>query len=276
MGLTAIKNKIKWVLKRHPLLYYTRFALIAKNHKAPISTLPIFSDWNKKEDVHPLFYEVNSKINLDPNADELDKALAIATYLRLNIKGGRGLGLSSNKTLELMLAGKGGVCSDFSQIFNLFCLINDIKGREWGSVEKFYNPEHGHTFNEIYSTNLGKYILIDVKKSIRFEDEQQNPLGAVELFMHLKNGGQIKHIHFSPYICNKIGNVRYIYSKGTIAFVISNYDNKVYDEYLNKYQDQFPSFLINAMLIILRKNYNLLFVLDDYRSKLFPTKKKTA
>ncbi len=31
-----------------------------------------------------------------------------------------------------MINGEGGVCSDFSQIYSNFCVINDIKVKEWG------------------------------------------------------------------------------------------------------------------------------------------------
>ena len=44
-----------------------------------------------------------------------------------------GLSVPSEEALKIMLAGKGGVCSDMVQIFNNFCVINDIKVREWGA-----------------------------------------------------------------------------------------------------------------------------------------------
>lgn len=259
------------------MLYYIRFVLICKNHKGKVCDLPSFNDFNRKEDVHPLFYQVNAEIPFLRTADEFEKATAIATYLRDHIKGGRGLGLSSNKTLELMLDGKGGVCSDFSQIFNVFCLVNDIKIREWGSVEKFYNPHLGHTFNEIYSSTLKKWVLLDTRKNIYFKaSDDAIPMSVVELFTYLKEGNLLKPYYFSDYVCKNMHRIGKTYSKDTIAFVISNYDNKVYDKFLNKFQDRFPSFFINALLILLRKNYNFIFVFDNYKAKLLPSFKKTA
>jgi len=235
--------------------------------------LPVFNDINKKEDAPSLFLKVNEKIPLEPEMDEFDKARAIAVYLRKQIPGGRGLGLSSNKALELMLAGDGGVCSDFSQIFNEFCVINDIKVREWGTVEKFYNPMFGHTFNEIFSTRLNKWIVIDVGKNLFYKGDGDEPLSVIELFPYLRNGNQIKYEHFSDHVCIDLYKIDKTYSKFTIPFVISNYNNKEYDHYLNRYQYRMPSFMINALMIVLGKNYKFIFVLDNYRTKLLQFKK---
>lgn len=61
------------------------------------------------------------------------------------MKGGAVLGLSSKKTLEIMLARQGGVCSDFSQIFNIFCFINRIRVRECGCIDPLYKVLCGNS-----------------------------------------------------------------------------------------------------------------------------------
>jgi hypothetical protein len=99
----------------------------------------LFQRHQYKDSIPARYFEVNRSMNLNPEMETLEKALEIGRYLRANVKGGRGLGLSSEQTLEKMLGEKGGVCSDFSQIFCIFCLINDIKVKEWGCVDGLYN-----------------------------------------------------------------------------------------------------------------------------------------
>ncbi|RZJ36159.1 MAG: transglutaminase domain-containing protein [Flavobacterium sp.] len=270
MEIKQIKTKLAWIVRRHPLLYYIRFLLISRNYKENPLHLPAFNDINNPADADSLFYEVNSEIDIANGADEVDKSLAIARFLYTKHKyRGRGLGLSSNKSLRLIYNREAGVCSDHSQIFNVFCLINNIKVREWGIVDKLYRSDYGHTFNEIYSARLQKWIMIDVWKGILFTDGVPGsvPFSAVELFLHLRNGNAL---HFVQFVDKLTGEDRIykLYSAKTIPFLIDNYDNKVYDHYLNKYQDRYPSFLINAFLILLGKNYRFLFPLDNYKEKL--------
>lgn len=269
----SLQRKIKWLLTRHPILYYIRFAIICRNAK-PTEELPEFGNFNQKKDVPEIFRRVNSEMAISTTKGTLDHALQMARYLRKAIKGGRGLGLSSDKSLELMLEGKGGICSDYSQMFNVFCLLNDIRVREWGIVEKFYNPIYGHTFNEVFASELNKWIAIDFQKNLYFiGSENDDPLSAIELFKYLRAGNALKYIHFSDHVCIDMHKIAITYSKRTIPFVISRYDNKVYDHYLNKFQDRYPPFVINAMMIVLGKNYQFVFPLDDYRKKFFKDKK---
>jgi hypothetical protein len=274
--LASIRQKFKWLVTRHPMLYYVRFAMICKNYKGKTEALPTFADRNRKEDVAPVFLKVNSEIPLDNNGDGFEKTMEISRWLRFKIKGGRGLGLSSDKALEMMLDGQGGICSDYSQMLNVFCLINDIPVREWGTVEKFYNPVRGHNYNEIWSEKRQKWIAIDFQKNLWFKKTGENePLSVIELFAYLRGGNELAYEYFSDWRCIDMYKIDKTYSKNSIPFLIANYDNKVYDHYLNKYQDRYPSFVINAMMILMRKNYNFLFVMDNYKRKLFPSSKKT-
>jgi hypothetical protein len=249
--------------------------MICRNYKGKPENLPTFNDTNRKEDVAPLFFEVNGKIPIQPEMDAFEKTLAISRWLRHQIQGGRGLGLSSGKSLQMMLEGQGGVCSDYSQMLNIFCIINDIPVREWGTVERFYNPMRGHNFNEIYSERLGKWIAIDFQKNLWFtKPGTDTPLSVIELFTSLREGNELAYEYFSDWRCIDMYKVDKTFSKESIPFLITGYDNSVYDHYLNKYQHRFPSFVINAMMILMRKNYHFLFVMDDYRRKLFRWSKK--
>src|SRR6476620_9562432 len=207
--MNPFSGTLRRIIFRHPLVYYSRYILLSKNCKVKsVDGVGCFNDVNNIDDVPKVYFEINSKIGLAPDADELEKALAIGTYLRMNIKGGHGLGLSSEETLTKMLAGIGGVCSDFSQIFNIFCFINGIKVKEWGCIDRFYKSQFGHSFNEIYSQKEQKWIAIDIHKSILFRDsEAKTLLSSVELFGHLRKNKKVEHVFFSGYMPEEIGRI---------------------------------------------------------------------
>lgn len=264
-----IKNKVSKIITRHPILYYIRYLLISKNHNQKCSdNIGCFNDSNSIEDVPLLFFEINKKINLPSSLDEFDKAILIANYLNKNSKAGQGLGLSSKITLEKLINGKGGVCSDFSLLFSVFCLINNIKVKEWGCTDKLYKSEFGHSFNEIYSTKQSKWIAIDSQKGIYFINNQMTPLSTIELFEYLRLGNDLEYILFSVYNPKNIVRLNSVYSKITIPFIINNYNLKINDYYLDKYQNKYPLLLINILLILKRKNHNFIFILDNYKKRL--------
>ena len=264
-------TKASKIILRHPFLYLMRYILLSKNNQGEsVDAVGCFNDVNTVLEIPKVYFDINQQINLHQETDELEKAIEIGRFLRKNISGGAGLGLSSEQTLQKMLDGKGGVCSDFSQIFNIFCLINQIKVKEWGCIDRFYNTRFGHSFNEIYSTAKKKWIAIDIHKSVIFAGpDNVNPLSALELFTSLRNGNQLNFILFSAYIPIKLERIYSVYSKTTIPFVISNYKNKVYDYFLNKFK-KYPPFMINGLMILLGKNHDFVFMLDNYKVKLLP------
>ncbi|CAM3368017.1 hypothetical protein FLLO111716_06605 [Flavobacterium longum] len=271
----GIRKKIKWLLTRHPLLYYIRFVLICRNYRGKIEDLPTFNDINKKEEVAPIYRETNAQIPFEPNMDGFEKTLLICDWLRHRIKGGRGLGLASDESLRLMLDGKGGICSDYSQMLNVFCLLNDIRVREWGTVEKFYNAMHGHNYNEVWSEKRQQWIAIDFQKNLWFHKaNEKKPLSVIELFTYLREGNAVCYEYFSDWRCIDMYKIGKTYSGNSIPFLITRYNNKVYDQYLNKYK-KLPPFVVNAMMILLGKNYQFLFVMDNYKRKLFAPSKKS-
>lgn len=265
-----LTKKITSIFLRHPLLYYLRYSIISRNAKGPaVENIGCFNDCNKLEHLPKLFFEVNAKINIDASLPEFEKAIIIATFLRTSISGGRGLGLSSENTLTKMLADKGGVCSDFSQIFNIFCMINAIKVKEWGCIDRFYKTQFGHSFNEFYDSKLQKWIAIDIHKGILFQNRKEKTFYSVmELFGSLRAGETLQCHFFSDYVPPKLERISFVYCEKTIPFVISNYCNKSNDLYIKCFQKILPPFAINALLILTGKNPNFIFVLDNYRLKL--------
>ena len=238
--------------------------MICENISKDLKDSNCFNTLNKKEDVAPIFLQTFAKIELDGKTD-LEKSVTISKFLTQNIIGGPGLGLSSDVALYKMLNDRAGVCSDFSQIYNVFCLLADIKVREYGVVEKFYNPQFGHTFNEIYSNELQKWVMLDVGKGIYYKNrDTQQPLSATEIFLQLRNAQEPEIVYFTQRIDDD-KRLDQIYSAESIPFLISNYNNKTYDYYFNKYQDKVPGFLINFLLILVRKNFKFSFMLDNYK-----------
>ncbi len=255
---------------RHPVLYYIRYLLLAKNSDRNDSDNLGRFDWiNSPADVPDLFHEVNKEIAVDSNADDFLKALQIAAFLRNKTPVGPALSSSSERTLRGMLYGKGGVCSDFSMVFNQFCLLNKIPSKEWNCVDRFYKTTYGHTFNEIYSKELEKWIAIDAHKGIYFVDDHEVPLSVVDLFEGLRQDQLLNLRFISEYRPLRPERLSYVFSKTAIPFLTHNYKSAVNDYYLEKFRN-LPTFVINAMLILLRQNYSFIFILDDYKQKLLP------
>lgn len=267
------KEKIKWMLKRHPLLYYSRYILLSKNFRGKdLDGVGCYNDINPKDEIPQLYFEVNSRIPFTPGMDAFDKAIAIATYLRLHIPGGPGLSLSSEKTLRAMIDNKGGVCNDFSQIFNNFCVINDIRVKEWNCVHDFFTTEYGHTFNEIFHPERNKWITIDVHQAFYMTaQDDPTPLSTLEVFTRLRSGQPNTFRFFiAGHEPKSLERLNKIYAQTTIPFLTVNYRNRVVDKYLDKFAGKYPVFVITSIMIVLRKSFGFLFVMDNYKVKLLP------
>lgn len=254
-----------WYFRRHPLLYKIRFRLLSKRSSSDCIERFSYNDINKKTDIPKIYHELNSLIfnQLQSEPQDLNKAKHIAAWLRNNIKGGPGLGKSSATALRKMMDGEGGVCSDFSQVFNNFCVINDLKVKEWG-LKILSNDtaiSGGHAFNEVYSKELQKWVLIDVSKSILFYDGNQGiPLSVFEIVQLKKDNKKISFSSFNDQIIteNKRINDLYVTSDFS-AFVITNYSNKIYDSYLNKLTF-LPESIIHGLLFVMGKSYTFEFL----------------
>jgi hypothetical protein len=255
-------NKIlSWNLKRHPFLYKIRFKLISKD--SPLDRIESYSynEINKKKDIPNIYFKLNNSIFSDNTnshqISDIEKAMTIAIWLRNTIKGGSGLSKSSEVALKKMVCGNGGICSDIVQVFNNFCVINDIKVKEWG-LKIFENNilQGGHSFNEIYSKELKKWIIIDVSKSIFFYTPvDDTPLSVFDLISLKKEKKKITFSSFNPRfdIQNKNISKNYLITN-SYPFLITNYHNRVYDYFLKKL-DFFPVFMIHAFLFTIGQYY---------------------
>ncbi|POY40894.1 hypothetical protein C3L50_05200 [Flavobacterium alvei] len=258
-----MSKPLNWYLKRHPLLYKIRFRLVSKNVSLNDINNFCYNDINKKNNIPKLFYETNDLIfnEISEKLSDFEKTKTIAIWLKKNIKGGPGLGKSSATALHKMIKGEGGVCSDFSQIFSNFCVINNIKVKEWGLKSLSTDPKvsGGHSFNEVYCPEFQKWIMIDVAKSCLFyQSELDIPLSTLE-YMQLKK--EKKQIDIRPLngldtTDNNLLNI-FILSN-SMPFIITNYDNKTVDYFLDKL-DFFPVSIIHGLLILLGKGYRFEF-----------------
>jgi hypothetical protein len=253
-------KSLNWYLRRHPLLYKIRFRLVSKSSSIDRIENICYNTINKKADIPNFYFELNDLIFPKTNTalSDLETAKEIAIWLRNNIKGGVGLGKSSETALRKMIKGEGGVCSDFSQIFNNFCVINDLKVQEWGIKIVLNNLTlgGGHSFNKVYSKELKKWILIDVDKSIYFYDKDPNlPLSIFELLDLKRENKEISFFSFNKNNAIDAKRINEIYlNSNSFPFLITNYCNKTYDYSLDKLHF-IPMPIVHGLLFLIGKSY---------------------
>ncbi|MFD2823343.1 transglutaminase-like domain-containing protein [Lacinutrix iliipiscaria] len=266
-----ILKKIIWVFKRHPFLYIARFKLLSKNSNIEDINGYTYNYINDKKDIPDYFKEVNERILKDYKpTNDFNLIKHLSAWLHNEIKGGPGLSEPSDTALQIMLSGKGGVCSDMAQVFNNFCVINDIPVREWGTTRAPFNVEYGgHSFNEVYSSELKKWILVDVSNSILFYSNTSTPLSVIELYQLFRKNEPIQFKSFNELKTIEDSSIKRNYlDPDTVPFLICNYSNKTYDAFLRFSRPFIPVFIIHFVLFVFRKSYHYRFPLDDYR-KIF-------
>lgn len=255
-----MSRSLIWYCRRHPLLYKIRFSILSK--KATFDKIESFcyNTLNKTADIPTIYFELNPLIfaNIEAIGSDLDKAKLIAVWLRNFIKGGPGLGKSSDTTLRKMINGEGGVCSDFSQVYNNFCVLNNLKVKEWGLKIFSSDPSinGGHSFNEIYSTELKKWVLIDVSKSVFFHCKDKTvPLSVFDLIHFKKDKQKISFSSFNEKTMLDTKRITDLYiTSNSAPFVITNYHNKTYDSYLNTLKF-LPGPFTHGLLFLIGKSY---------------------
>lgn len=252
-------------------MYSTRFRLLSRNSSKSEVASETYNSHNESKDIPDVYFEVNKKIFKDVNfSTDLEKALHIACWLRKNIKGGPGLSLSSGLALKTMLAGKGGVCSDISQVYNNFCVINNLLVREWGITIVPFNKKYGgHAANEVFSKELNKWVLIDVSKCISFYiNDKDNPLSVLEVFQSHKD---LKYNPFLREIKDDEQIKNYYFNLAATPFLISKYKNKVYDKFLSRNSSKLPVFMVHFLVYLTGNSYHYKFPLNDYRNMFKPS-----
>jgi len=250
---------LSWYFRRHSLLYKIRFKLVSKDTTYEQIKDFCYNSQNHEKDIPPLYFQINNMIfpNQEKIYNDFEKAKKISKWLTDNIKGGPGLGISSENALKKMIRGEGGVCSDFAQVFNNFCVINNIKVREWGLKNII---GQGHSHNEIYSNEFRKWILIDVSKSIYFYHKSPKlPLSVGELFDLKKQNKTINYTVFNKKINPDTKKIEeYYLLSNPSPFLITNYCNKTYDFFLYKL-NFLPVSIIHGLVFLIGKSYSFEF-----------------
>lgn len=264
-----ILSRLKKIVKRHPFLYLTRFRLLSKNASFNEVNKQYYNKINLKKEVPAYFHEINGLIFSETsNYTDLEKIKKLALWLQKNVKGGPGLSLSSEKALKVMLNGGGGVCSDLVQIINNFCVINDIRVREWGTTRIPFDKNYGgHSFNEIFIGEKNKWVLIDVYYGVFFTTQNGKPLSVIEFFRVKETEENILIEYLSENFESDVKAIKKIYfHEDASPFLICNYSNKLYDKYLKLLSGKFPIFLIHFLIYVQGRSYFYIFPLNNYKA----------
>ena len=219
-----------------------------------------YNQHNQPSQIPQLFHTYNQLWFKHLTGTCLQKAIAIARRLRNELGGGASIGLASQATFAAMLTKKAGVCSDYSQVFINFCILNNIKVREWGVVDKWYNPRFGHSFNEIYCIQLKQWVAIDVGKGVVFSTLTNN-YRLLSVLALRKYAGRYPHqlqfcsIAQKNLAASTVQHLMHIYGLHVpYYFLVNRYNIYVMDKWLSRFSK--PGLLQLAHLwVFLRGQY---------------------
>ena len=261
-------KKLVWAIKRHPFLYTARFKLLSKNSSDTGIENESYNLINKKDDLPEIYTKLNAKIFKNGRPEStLDTVKSIALWITFRLKDMPGLSEPSGIALEKMIHGQGGVCSDMAQVFNNFCLLNDILVREWGVTRAPFDETYGgHSFNEVYLKEDEKWVLFDSFWCVYFSNANGVLYSVTELFKSVREKKQILSHQFYqlPYL-EPGGYKKNYFNPHNVPFLIADYSNKLYDTFLKKLKPFLPIFVIHFILFIIGKSYHYKFPLDNYK-----------
>jgi len=260
-------SRIKYKMKRHPFLHKVRWFLVTKSPKSVFFKDENYNAYNAKEDIHPIFFEDNPITDSEQHLSTLVKVIKIAEHFNTFFKRGRGLGLASDDSYITMRYKKGGVCSDYAQVFINFCIINDIKVREWGIKGGTKSVIGGHSFNEFWSEELKKWILIDVYNGIFVINKSSRELLSVSQLVDYMSGFNADNLDFELMIDTKKSLdkpylAKYFFDNRNLFFLLTNYRIKKADAFL-KHQNRIPLALLHTGLIFFRRYFNYRFYVNE-------------
>ncbi|MBT8305238.1 MAG: transglutaminase-like domain-containing protein [Bacteroidia bacterium] len=265
--MKAFISRLKYKMKRHPFLHKARWFMVTKSPKPLFFRNENYNAYNSKDDIHPIFFEDNPITESEQHLSTLVKVIKIAEHFNTFFKRGRGLGLSSRDSYVTMRYKKGGVCSDYAQVFINFCIINDIKIREWGIKGGTQSVIGGHSFNEFWSEELKKWILIDVYNGMFIINKSSRELLSVSQLVDYMSGFNADNLDFEILVdrkepLNKLKLSKYFFDNRNLFFLITNYRIKKVDAFL-KYQNIVPLALLHTSLIFFKRYFNYRFYVNE-------------
>ncbi len=113
------------------------------------------------------------------NLSEYNKILEISKHL-LQVEKAKGGGILSDTitAYEGITKQGAGYCADFTQVINALAKTENIPVREWGMAFDGFGG-WGHAFNEIYDSQLKKWIFLDVFNSFYVRSKNNGELLSV-------------------------------------------------------------------------------------------------
>lgn len=256
---------VKQLLRRAPIFFPIRFFLILTKPSQKSLEEENYGSYNPKEIIPAAFYKENEKMEV-PAGTVLEKALYMATYLKGKYPGGtKSLGYSSAETLYTLQTKPEGTCGDYSQIFINFCIINNIKVREWGVHDAVYKNVVGHVFNEVFLPEQNQWMCIDLHFAIYFSDSlTKRPLSMADIISRVAEdrANEIEITHILPIKNNPEGHqkIKSIYfGKEHLFFLVTKYSIRKQDKAL-KMRKNIPIPLIHLWLIFTGGYYKYMLV----------------
>lgn len=129
--------------------------------------------------------------NSGDSRDEWDRSLLLAEELLSYPKrSGGSIKKDSATSYKLIVENGRGYCADYTQVFNALAITSGISIREWGFSDSEFGG--GHAFSEIYSSDIKKWIFVDVFNSFYVVNDLGVPLSVNEFRSMLQAGASDK------------------------------------------------------------------------------------
>jgi hypothetical protein len=267
-----IKTQIAKLLRRAPVFFPIRFFLILTKPDKKVLEEENYNAYNPKQDIPAPFYTENEKMNVQ-GAITFDRALYMAKYLKGNYPGGtKSLGYSSTKILHTLQTLPEGTCGDYSQVFINFCILNDIKIREWGVHDAVYKNKKGHVFNEVFLPEENRWMCIDLHFAIYFRDKSNGQaLSMADIIVKTADykENDIEIVHFLPVKDSHEGREyikSFYFGRDYLYFIVTHYRIKKMDTALDG-GGKLPIPLIHLLLIFKGQYYKYMLVFSRKTEK---------
>jgi len=145
--------------------------------------------------------------------------------------------------------------------------VDDIKVREWGIKGGTKSVIGGHSFNEFWSEELKKWILIDVYNGMFITNKSSRELLSVSQLVDYMSGFNADNLDFQMMVDNAAGLEKpylsnYFFDNRNLFFLLTNYRIKKVDAFL-KHQNRIPLALLHTTLIVFRRYFNYRFYVNE-------------
>ena len=184
-----------------------------------------------------------------------ESAKLIATDIAQRRQRGNGLSRDSVTALKMICSRQGGICSDISQVFTGLCIAASIQVREWG-VEEDFATERGHSFNEVFASEYGKWAFLDAPRNIyAMARGSRVPLSVSELVDKVTagEGDQVEMVYFGPADKEEdsLFNIDVYYFQPTNVFFLLSNNNLFKQDPLLRWAHKVPLAMLHAALLML-------------------------